>query len=51
MLGGWEFRCVQMKDEGAGPFWGPIRGKLMKILINLKKSSSPEPPAKNCVSC
>jgi len=26
-------------NKGAGPFWGPLRGKIRKILINLKKSS------------
>jgi len=31
-------------NEGAGPFWGPIMGKVMNILINLEKSSD-EPPA------
>jgi len=33
MLGGWEFRCVQIKVLAA--FWGPIRGKIRTILINL----------------
>jgi len=23
-------------NKGAGPFWGPIRGKIRKILINLQ---------------
>jgi len=32
-------------NEGAGPFWGPIRGKMKKILLNLQKSSSHEPLA------
>jgi len=32
-------------NKGAGPFWGPIRGKIRKILINLEKSSSREPLA------
>jgi len=32
-------------NKGAGPFWGPIRGKMRKILINLQKSSSHEPMA------
>jgi len=27
-------------NKWAGPFWGPIRGKINKILINLQKSSS-----------
>jgi len=26
-------------NKWAGPFWGPIRGKIRKILINLEKSS------------
>jgi len=26
-----------------GSFWGPIRGKIRKILLNLQKSSSHEP--------
>jgi len=29
--------------ERAGLFWGPIRGKIRKMLINLQKSSSHEP--------
>jgi len=37
MLGGWRFRFVQMK--GLVPFWGPVRGRIRKILINLQKSS------------
>jgi len=32
-------------NKGAGPFWGPIRGKIRKFLINLEKSSH-EPPAR-----
>jgi len=24
-------------NKGVGPFWGPIRGKTRKMLINLKK--------------
>jgi len=32
-------------NKGAGLFWGSIRGKIRKILINLKKSSSHEPLA------
>jgi len=35
--GGWGFRFVQIQ--------GPIRGKIRKMLINLEKSSSHEPPA------
>jgi len=30
-------------NKGAGHFWGPIRGKIRKILLNLQKSSSHEP--------
>jgi len=30
---------------GGGPFWGPIRGKIKTILLNLQKSSSHEPLA------
>jgi len=26
-------------NKGAGPFWGPIRGKIRTILINIQKSS------------
>jgi len=40
MPGGWGIQC---SNKGAGPFWGPIRGKVRKILINLQKSSSHEP--------
>jgi len=38
----WWETCLRDGDsnKGAGPFWGPIRGKM---LINLKKSSSHEP--------
>jgi len=32
-------------NKGTGPFWDPIRGKIRKILIDLKKSSSHEPLA------
>jgi len=31
-------------NKGTGPFRGPIMGKIRKILINLQKSSSHEPP-------
>jgi len=27
-------------DKEAGPFWGPIRGKMRTLLTNLQKSSS-----------
>jgi len=26
-------------NKGSGPFWGPINGEIMKILINIQKSS------------
>jgi len=39
MFGGWGFRFVHKKGLG------PIRGKIRKILLNLQKSSSHEPPA------
>jgi len=32
-------------SKGSGPFWGPIRGKIRKMLLNLQKSSSHEPLA------
>jgi len=32
-------------NKGAGPFGGPIRGKIRTILLNLQKSSSYEPLA------
>jgi len=31
-------------NKGAGPFWGKIRGKIRRKLINFQKSSH-EPPA------
>jgi len=43
MLGGWGFRCL---NKRAGPFWGEIRGKIRKILIDIQKSSSHEPMAR-----
>jgi len=33
-------------NKGAGSFWGPIRGKIRTILINIQKSSSHEPPGR-----
>jgi len=30
-------------NKGAGPYWGPIRAKIKKSFINIKKSSSHEP--------
>jgi len=43
MLGGWGFRFFS--NKGAGPLWGPLRGKIRKKIINLEKSSSHEPLA------
>jgi len=37
----WGFRIKE-----AGPLWGPIEGKIRKILINLHKSSSHKPLAR-----
>jgi len=33
-------------EKAAGPFWGPIMGKIKTILLNLQKSSSHEPLAR-----
>jgi len=33
-------------NKGAGPFWGPMRGKIRKKMINIQKSSSHEPLAR-----
>jgi len=46
----WWETCLEDGDldysnKVAGPFWGPIRGKTRKMLINLKKSSPHEPLA------
>jgi len=43
MLGDGDSDC---SNKGAGIFWGPIRGKIRTILINLKKYSSHEPLAR-----
>jgi len=43
MLGGWEFRFVQIK--GLAPFGAQLGDKIRKVLINLQKSSSHEPLA------
>jgi len=40
----WGMGIQICSNKGAGPFWGPISGKIRKILINLQKSSH-EPPA------
>jgi len=39
----WGMEIQICSNKGAGPLWGLIRGKIRKILINLKKSSSHEP--------
>jgi len=36
ILGRWDSDCA---NKEAGPFWGPIRGKIRKNFINLKKYS------------
>jgi len=46
----WWETCLRDGDsdlfiKGTGPFWGPIRGKIRKILLNLQKSFSHEPLA------
>jgi len=41
----WRMEIQNCSNKGSGPFWGPIRGKIRTILINLQKSSSHEPPA------
>jgi len=41
----WGIGIQFSSNIGAGPFWGPIKGKVRKILINLEKISSHEPPA------
>jgi len=41
----WGMGIKICSNKGAGPFWGPIRGKIRKILINLQKSSN-EPLAR-----
>jgi len=43
----WQETCLgdgdsDCSNKGSGHFWGPIRGKIRKILVNLKKSSSRE---------
>jgi len=39
----WGMGIQICSNKGAGPLWGPIRGKIRKKLINLQKSSSHEP--------
>jgi len=41
----WGMEIQICANKGAGPFWGPIRGKIRKNFINLQKSSSLEPMA------
>jgi len=41
----WKMGIQICSNKGAGPFCGPIRGKIRKILINIQKSFSHEPPA------
>jgi len=41
----WGMGIQICSNKGAGPIWGPIRGKIKKLLINLKKTSSHEPLA------
>jgi len=44
-VGSWGMGIQICSNKGAGPFWDPIRGKIMKFLINLQNSSSHEPLA------
>jgi len=41
----WRMGIQICSNKEAGPFWGLIRDKIRKILINLEKSSSHEPLA------
>jgi len=41
----WGMGITIYSNKRIGPFWGPIRDKIRKILINLQKSSSHEPLA------
>jgi len=41
----WGMGIQICSNKEAGPFLGPIMGKVRKMLINLEKSSSHEPPA------
>jgi len=48
-LGGthaWGMGIQLCSNKMTGPFWCPIKGKIRKILINIKKSSSREPQAR-----
>jgi len=42
----WKMGIQICSKKGTGPFCGPVRGKIRKMLINLQKSSSHEPLAK-----
>jgi len=42
----WGMGIQICSNKGTGPLWGPIKGKIRKILINLQKSSSNEPLAR-----
>jgi len=42
----WKMGIQICFNKGASPFWGPIKGKKRKMLINLEKSSSHEPHAR-----
>jgi len=41
----WKMGIQICSNKWSGPFWGPNKGKIRKMLINLQKSSSYEPPA------
>jgi len=38
----WGIGIKICSNKGAGPSWGPLRGKIRKILINLQKSLDKE---------
>jgi len=42
----WGMGIHLCSNKGAGPFWGPIKGNIRTVLINLQKSSSHEPLAR-----
>jgi len=44
VVGGWGIQICS--NKGTGVFWGPVRGKIRKILINIQKSSSHKPLAR-----
>jgi len=41
----WRMGIQLCSNERDDPYWGPIRCKIRKLLINLQKSSSHEPQA------